>query len=385
MKNFKLIDITKFKKSAKPDQSKGFSYYSEGVYFYDKEDYEKALDRFLKAEKAGYISSDMFCNISWMYGNLENYKKAQSYANKAIKLDPDFGRPYILTGNVFYHSKNYKKALENFLLADEKGWTDVYTARRIAVIFMENNNFFKAREFAVKAFEMDVDDADSMVLLAHIYVQQEECEKALKYYLKAEKAGVSSSELFDMLVLIYGVFENWEKALEYSNKLIFLDKNNPLGYYRKGFVYSHMEDYDKSLDNLLKAESLGGCEDNIDLYYNLSFLYGELKKDLARGNEYIDKVLALAPKKTGFLHAKGWFCLELKDYRQALAYYKKAMRYKQEDDVLNDEFYAEFSQVYLELKRYKLALNMCSKGLEIYPESQELKEMLDRIKKIKSS
>ncbi len=378
MKNNKVISMAKFKPVPVSEKNKGLSYYNEGLYFYEKEDYEKALKLFLKSEKTGFESVDMMCNLSWMYGEKDNGSRlALYYAKKALKMDEDYGRPYILVGNVYYWEKDgYDKALEYYLKAEEKDYLDTYTARRISIIYGDKDNKFKALEYALKAYKMDKNDAISIHFLADVYYYQEEDYKqAYKYYQKYDEVGGTPDwTVYVNLSYCCCVLENFKKSLEYANKAAFLNRDEAFVYYRKGIAYWCMDDYNLAEKEFLKAEKLG-CKD-ADLYYRLAYIYYEKRDDEKKFVDYIQKTLKYEPHSQEALYSYGYYLFDkLKDYKQALKIYKKAMKYAKVD--FRPEYYLEYAQMYFKSHKYKLAREKLAQGLEIYPDNKKIKDFLE--------
>ena len=63
-KNFK--NVINFVRGRKKNPRYGFALCQEGVIFYDEDKNDLALQKFIEAEKEGYESADMFCNMSWL-------------------------------------------------------------------------------------------------------------------------------------------------------------------------------------------------------------------------------------------------------------------------------------------------------------------------------
>ena len=384
MKKDKIISFEKFKSVSvtSSEKSKGLSYYNEGLLFYEKENYKKAMALFLKAEKTGFTSVDMFCNMSWMYGEKKSCSRlAMDYAKKALKLDEVYGRPYLLIGNVYYWQKDgYDKALEYYLKAEALDYLDTYTARRMSMIYSDKHNKMKVLEYALKAYKMNKEDSESIRYLADVYYfQDENYKKAHEYYKKYfELGGELDWILYCCVSVCYCASEDFKKALLYANKAALLNRTDPFVYYRKGVAYWGMDDFDNAEKEFLKAEKLGSKE--IDLYYRLAYIYCEIKHDNDKFVEYIKKTLKYDPHWAEAIYAYAYYLFdELKDYKQALKLYKKALKYMKEP--FRPEFYQEMAQMYLCSHKYKLAKERLEKGLEIYPDNEVLKEMLSSIKK----
>jgi len=352
MDRSKIIDFSKYTKSGGDAKGHGLSLYNEGRYFYSKDDNDRALEKYLKAEKNGYVSADMFCDMSWIYGEKNNWKKAEIYAQKAYNIDSEYGRPYILLGNVFFNNEEYDKALEYYIKADNLEYNDIPTLTRMVNLLLdkEQPNYFKAYEITIKALKYLPDDAELNALIGKIYFRQDDIPAAIKYYLKAEKAGDTS--VYFPLAFSWLYSGDNKKAIEYANKINFTEKDCYIGYLIKGSAYFSQEKYKEALENFEKAQELGCRED--EMKTKLIYIYIEYKKDYPKALELIDEILSRIPKYFWVLWSKAYICLKLEDYKQSLKLYKKAYKYMPER-FSDYDFYLEWAQVYTALKKYKLA------------------------------
>ncbi len=374
MKKDNVIDLSKFHRASGTKlKGKGLSFYNEGAYYYEQEDFEKALDRYLKAEQAGIECVDMFCDISWLYGDKDENSKAEYYARKALDLDPEYGRPYILLGNVLDEEAYYEKILEYYLIAEKKDCLDKYTAARIAWIYQKYyENSFKAREYIHKALDFDPDYSNSNNIAGWIYFCMGDMKNSLKYYLKEESLTQIQCTGYNIIAYIYYELSEYKKAIEYANKAIFADKNYSGAYYTKASVYFSQEKFDKALEYYLKAMELG-YEEEEEIFIRTSFIYVEKLKEYAKALELTDKFLSKYPKNDRALYIKGYICLQMKDFRQALRFYKRAFKYKRED--FDPDYYEDLVKIYIALHKYKLARQTRDAGLALYPDSEALENM----------
>jgi len=140
------------------------------------------------------IWPDFYATRGYAYFNEEEYDKAISDYNQAIKIDPDFAKAYYSRGIVYYKKKEYDKAISDYNQAIKiyPTYRDAYSNRGSA------------------------------------YVDKEEYDKAISDYNQAIKIDPT-----------YGV-AYYNRGLAYYK----------LAYYKKG-------EYDKAWEDIQKAKSLG--------------------------------------------------------------------------------------------------------------------------------
>ncbi|MCM1339560.1 MAG: tetratricopeptide repeat protein [Muribaculaceae bacterium] len=274
------------KKEAKSSVKRGFALFNEGMCFYNENKYEIALKKFEESESAGYESAEMFTNMTWLYGHFGNNEKVKSYAFKALELDDEYEHAYCLLGvHYFEQEKDMELALKYSLLAEKYGCDFPSSYRIISEIYMDSGDFVSALNYATKAIFIEPNDSYSYYWKGFVYYHFLDYKKGLAYFLKAEKMGERFVDLYDAITHCYSLLKDYDKALEYANKIIFLDRNNYLGYYRRGIIYYYTEDNDRALEQFLLAHKCGSR--TLDLHLKISYLYVNFKNDAKEALNWI--------------------------------------------------------------------------------------------------
>lgn len=124
----------------------------------------------------------------------DDIAKANRYADKALKLEPDFKGAMLLKAMVQLQQKKYEEALtlSNKVLAkDPKNPFALYT-RGFAYYFKDN--YYKAEEDALKSQEIFPEDGYSYFLLGNIYNKTNDKTKSLANYEKAKELFIKYNE-----------------------------------------------------------------------------------------------------------------------------------------------------------------------------------------------
>lgn len=371
-KNSKVV---KFKQTKKNENTRhGFSLYQEGLIFYDEDKRDLALKKFLEAEQEGYESVDLFCNLAWLYQDKGDLQKVEYYVQKALKCDKEYGRCYALLGDIYFNRQtpdDAEKALSCYQKAIDYDYGNDYIYLRVTIIYYTyQNNYLKALEAINKAIELDPKKGHYYAFKAEIYANMNETKLAIKYYLKALELGygVNDIDIYSIVSDLYSDEGDFEKALEYANKVIFIDKSNGEGYYKKGFAYYNAGDFKHAEAPLLIAEEKGIEE--AKLYSTLSFIYCE-KKDSEKAFYYADKAIKTDKKDSVGYWAMIQVLYTQREHRQAFEWIKKTYKLFSNTDF--PEFaYAYYVSYLVLFHRYKSALKIIDEGLKSYPNSTEL-------------
>lgn len=366
MADKKILQFKRHEKSI----SKGFAAFNEGMFFYNQQKDNKALQKFQEAEKLGYESVDLYNCIIYILSKTANTSKIlNKYMDKALKFDKNNEYLHYTRGYLLMQDGKYKEALPYLLKAEELGGDEPDIFIAISQTYSELKNFLKEMSYAATAVSKYPKNAACNRRKGDAYYWQEEYKNALKYYLKAEELGAKDSELYYHISYCLSMIKDFKKALDYANKGIFINKTDAFAYYRKGFVYFEAEDYDDALEAYLEAEKLTpDVPAFYDMYARMSVIYST-KKQHEKALEYLDKALKLNKKAYDLHYSKGYILLyDLKKYSEALKEFKLAYKF----DTVFPDLISDMVNTYLLLKKYKLAEKIVNEGIKLFPEESAL-------------
>lgn len=171
---------------------KEYMYSSQGLCYFKKKEYEKALECFQTSLKLNPDDKDEECihNIGACYINMKNYTEAFSLFGKWLEKNPNSAEAHYGMGLCYEHTGDGYRALHHYFEAVKikPGYTDAYN--NIAAVIINQEGDYKAGvEMLKKAIETSPDkDNKSLTLvylnLTHIYKRLREF--TLADYYKAE-------------------------------------------------------------------------------------------------------------------------------------------------------------------------------------------------------
>ena len=318
------------------------SYNNIGSVYYQKGDYDKALEYLNKAltiqkAKLGEEHTDVatsYNNIGSLYSKKGNYDKALEYLNKALTIrkaklgdeHTDVATSYNNMGLVYSDKGDYDKALEyyNKALTIQKSnlgeeHTDVATSyNNMGLVYSDKGDYDKALEYYNKALtirksklgEEHTDVATSYNNIGSVYSDKGDYDKALEYYNKAltilkSKLGEEHTDVatsYNNIGSVYYRKGDYDKALEFYNKALTIRKSKlgeehtdvATSYSFIGVTYCNKEEYSKALEYLDKALPIFLSEENkddemISLLYNAKALCHLKLGDTVKAKEYVKK------------------------------------------------------------------------------------------------
>ena len=115
----------------------------------------------------------------------------------------------------------------------------------------------------------------------------------------------------------------YEKALKYYNKAIDIYALEGSAFYNRGNAYSGLEKHKEAIKDYLKSIELDSEIGNQYAYNNIAVSYESLG-DYKNAIKYINLAIKAYPKSGLYYENRGWYNLELENYKQAEKDYKKA-------------------------------------------------------------
>ncbi len=159
----------------------------------------------------------------------ENCKKAITYYEQALKIDPQFAFAWDNMGICYRRLDNYDKALEAYqksLEIDPKGLTPL---QNIAVVYLYKKEYNKAIEAYERIAEIDKDNPEVYYGIGNIYANYlQEFEKGLYSMCKAYNLYVKQKSPYradaeKIINIIYGEMKKQGKEARFSE---ILKENN---------------------------------------------------------------------------------------------------------------------------------------------------------------
>lgn len=287
--------------------------YDLGWYYYDKEEYRRAIEHF-----------------SYCTANRENLSERQQQKSYSC-LGDSYSR---------LSEPNMTAAIENLAIASEK-YRDGYASRRLAILYEQRNARHFDPDKSVRYYELGAENGDEIAAcqMGLYYIYGDEDLKVEKNFKKAEAillpyAQDGDEDTLRALGMIYmrgdaanGVSKDYSKAKTFFERSWAIKQQTSVAA-DLGYVYYITNDYVNAEKMLLLAADAGN-------YAYADFL-GRIYKDCNGFGRDLDK---------------------------AVYYYERA--YQSEN--LNNVFTAgEYAELLEELGRYEKAYDVADQGEKVY-------------------
>ncbi len=176
----------------KPNPTDAKTYYQMGNDYYEKGDYDKAIENYNMAILLNPVFSEAYFNRALSYYQLKNFDKSIADYTKSMELDPQNPIIYNNRGDAFYRKQDFQSAIKDYDKA-----------------IMLNPNYLKA--FYNRGLS---------------YASVEEYEKAVEDFSKVIKLKADFAEAYHLRGLAYeyagsmaNAIADYEKALQLNPEL----------------------------------------------------------------------------------------------------------------------------------------------------------------------
>jgi len=184
--------------------------------------YKEAIDAFQVVLENEDESAEIYNNIGVSYSNLADYKNAETYFNKALKLNPNLPQIYLNMSDVYYRQKEISYAIECLRAGETALPENTVIPHYLARILMEDAQLDLAIDELDKILEKEPDNYDAYYDLGRVYFEMGNWE---------------------------GAISNFENILEYKDQ-------NELIYFYLAQAYEANDELDKAISNYLKSTAV---------------------------------------------------------------------------------------------------------------------------------
>src|SRR6266478_9010569 len=92
----------------------GFAFYSRGNAYYEKRNYDRAIQNYDEVIRLNPNHAKAFSNRGIAYGRKGDYDRAIENYNEAIRLNPNHANALYNRGNAYKHNKDYDRAVLDY-------------------------------------------------------------------------------------------------------------------------------------------------------------------------------------------------------------------------------------------------------------------------------
>jgi tetratricopeptide (TPR) repeat protein len=329
-----------------------------GVRVFDRNrDWKDGLTLWSKTVSTAPQCARALDNLGVEYYNLERYREAIPYHERAIRLKPDYAIAYYNLGNAYNHSNLCDKAISAYQQSIRLKPDNIRAYNNLGVAYKNCKLYREAVLMYHKVLEREPGNRSAInnmgVALNSINffkVALPWCEKAValnhRDVMALQNLGVALSGLGDH-----------ERALSVLQSALALNPRNTDIHVNLGSVYRRMGDDKKATEEYQLALKMN--PKSAEALNNLGVVYNS-KSHYDQAIDAYQKALSLDPNDARIYCNLGAVYAEKGDYRQAIALYQEAIKF----DPRYSKTYSNLGAAYKNLKMYDEAITWYRSGLE---------------------
>lgn len=228
-----------------------------GNIYYDKKDYQPALDYYLKYLKSDDIDNFYYYRAGWCCNDLEKYNDALTYLEQYTPDNAeDNAKKYEEIAYSYYSLEKNDDAIANYKKALEYSPDHGTSLRGLGNVYYDTEDYDEAQKYFEQAIQGDEENSKNCYYkLGWIYNDKEQYDDAIDVLKKAVEYDAEDAGNREELGFAYYMTEKNQEALVQLKKAVELDSKSKLGYYYMGLCYLDMGDKDeaKNIYNKLKT------------------------------------------------------------------------------------------------------------------------------------
>ena len=166
---------------------------------------------------------------------------------------------------------------------------------------------------------------------------------------------------------------NMAEALKLFYQILSEDLNNSVNYYNVGLIYDSLKEFELAVSFYKKSIRLDGS--NIRSMNNLARIYIEEIKDYNIAEVYLNQAIKIAPNDAEAYNLFGNLSMLKNDFDLGLKYFKKSI-------LLDKDYFKNYYDIavcYFALNNYEEAKTNAKKSLELNPNFDMAKKLLQQI------
>lgn len=315
--------------------------------------------------------------LGGLFSTLKVYGKAIAQYEEVLKLEPDNTEAPMYIGAVYAEQKQFDKAIKYFeklgknpdYATPHLAW---YYVGRIRTEQVGKNNLKLAEVAYKKALELKPDHVETVLALGQLLTRMDQEDKTIVLYKNFQREHGPAPRLAEILAQSYLEQEKYNEAYEQFEILERYSDDGLNAKVKMALVLIEQKKYPLAIEKL--SEVLKQVPDSDKIRFYLAAIYEEIKKPL----EAIENFAKIPNESQYFgeaiVHAT-YLMKQNNQSSEALALVTKAL--EKRADI--PQFYAVQASLFDEKGDYKKAAQILEKGSQKFPENVQIRFFLGTI------
>ncbi len=195
-----------------------------GISYYQQEDYPAAVKALLAALAKNENDAEATYTLARTYLDMEEYKKAVPYYEKAVKMDATKNVWMYEMGLLYYNNNDYKNAIISFNNAAANGYVQSNDFKEnLGYASLYSDDFEKGEILLMGVWTKKPANKDILRDMAEIFYQKKQYDKALGYCQKLMEIDVKDGKALYQAGLCFQKKGEKDRGQKMCDKAIELD------------------------------------------------------------------------------------------------------------------------------------------------------------------
>jgi tetratricopeptide (TPR) repeat protein len=204
------------------NEKKAMAFVLHGRIHIEKEEEDKALQFFLKANELDRDNVNAYVYLGEAYSNLAEPSKAITYLKKAINIDAGNFTACNLLGEIYMETKKYDLAVEMFEKTSSLTEDNAAVLYKLAHAYLQKEDYPRTKNVAEKILDLpEIDEAtaaEAYILIGILGFNNEKYTESIEALNKAIEANPDNCDSYQLLAHSYHKIGKDSIAKEFSRK-----------------------------------------------------------------------------------------------------------------------------------------------------------------------
>ncbi|MBC8311044.1 MAG: tetratricopeptide repeat protein [Candidatus Marinimicrobia bacterium] len=312
--------------------------------------------------------------LSQIAYSLEEFQNSISHLDN-LKQIVDSNAPYLLLGDIYMKTGNYREAKLNFEHVYNGGSTNFEIMRALLICYSNLNEV--QNEISLSKSMMDVYPEENVGFESHALSLLEDgrISDAISTLLLAKQKFPKNFSILFYLGSSYKEIGLQDDALAEFELALKLQPESTIIWHSMALIYEDINQYEASdsLFSMILASDSRNAMDMNDYAYIISERETSTFEDLKFALDLAEKAIGLDPTNSMIMDTIGWIYFQLGESNLALKHLKNSIEIGGDNSVILEHL----GDVYLKMGNVKKAQDNFNKAIILNPTNTKLKAKLE--------
>lgn len=212
------------------------------------QEYEKAIDAFLKVLEEDKNNPNLLNNIGLCYSKLYKDDLASEYFIKTLSFNPKSVQTYINLSDVYFRNKQIVEAINLLENGVTLMPTEIALKHYLSRFYLEDCRYDLAMDQLFEILEIDAENVDAYWDLGNIQFEIGDYDSAIENYENVLDKVQDNAVLYYQTGITYEANDNIDKAISNHLKAVSCNENFHPSYKKLGILFMARQDNESAIE-----------------------------------------------------------------------------------------------------------------------------------------